>query len=160
MGITTYLTTSPIDPGKLLSESHQPQSGAVVLFCGDVRELNNHKTVTHIEYESHKSIAEKKLRDIAEYAYYKFKLNRVLVVHRLGKVLPAETAVVVITSSPHRQEAYDASQYIIHTLKHDVPIWKNEWYTDGLHSWGNNCNCPEHEIKLTQAQPGTSLPNF
>ena len=61
--------------------------------------------------------------------------------HRTGKVAIGETAVVVITASAHRSEAYAANRYIIDRIKHEAPIWKCEYYKDGSHEWGNNCNC-------------------
>jgi len=49
--------------------------------------------------------------------------------------------VVVITASAHRQEAYAANRYIIDRIKHEVPIWKCEYFDDGSKEWGGNCNC-------------------
>ena len=61
--------------------------------------------------------------------------------HRTGKVVAGDTAVVVITASAHRSEAYTANRYIIDRIKHEAPIWKCEYFTDGTHQWGSNCNC-------------------
>jgi molybdopterin synthase catalytic subunit len=52
-----------------------------------------------------------------------------------------ESAVVVITSSAHRKEAYIANRFIIDKIKHEIPIWKCEYFQDGTREWGGNCNC-------------------
>ena len=63
------------------------------------------------------------------------------------KVPVGESAVVVITASSHRKEAYTANRFIIDRIKHEVPIWKCEIFQDGSREWGNNCNC--HSITGT-----------
>ncbi|RYY21810.1 MAG: molybdenum cofactor biosynthesis protein MoaE, partial [Sphingobacteriaceae bacterium] len=68
-------------------------------------------------------------------------LKIALAQHRTGKVGVMESAVVVITASPHRAEAYSANRYIIDRIKHESPIWKCEYFKDGSKEWGGNCNC-------------------
>ena len=81
------------------------------------------------------------MQEILEKSIAEFHLDYAIAVHRTGKLLPGEIAVAVITFSKHRKEAYDANQVIIHAIKHEVPIWKKEIFTDGSYTWGNNCNC-------------------
>lgn len=139
-----YITSEPIDLAGLLATSHHPQAGAVVLFSGDVRDNNLSKNVSYLEYEAQETIASKLISEILEEAKQKWKLNIAIAQHRIGKVEVSEAAVVVITATPHRREAYEANRHIIDRIKHEVPIWKCEYFTDGTKLWGGNCNC--HEI--------------
>jgi len=48
-----------------------------------------------------------------------------------GHLLLGETSVVVVASTPHRGEAFDAARFAIDTLKATVPIWKKETWAGG-----------------------------
>jgi len=135
------LSHEPLKLAELLAASHHPNAGAVVLFSGDVRINNLGKEVAYLEFEAQEKLAVRMIREIIAVAVQKWQLNIALVQHRLGKVGISECAVVVITASPHRREAYDANRYIMDRLKHEVPIWKCEFFTDGTYQWGGNCNC-------------------
>lgn len=139
-----YITDEPIDLSAFLAESHHPAAGAVVLFSGDVRDANSGKEVAYLEYESHIPMASKMVEAILEDARRKWNLNIATAQHRIGKVAVGESAVVVVTASKHRKEAYAANRHIIDRIKHEVPIWKCENFTDGSKEWGGNCNC--HQI--------------
>ena len=139
-----FITSEPIDLAALLQASHHPQAGAVVLFSGDVRDNNLGKNVSYLEYEAQEVMASKLISEILAEAKTKWNLNIAVAQHRIGKVGVSEAAVVVITATPHRREAYEANRHIIDRIKHEVPIWKCEYFTDGSKLWGGNCNC--HEI--------------
>jgi molybdopterin synthase catalytic subunit len=68
----------------------------------------------------------------------KWGLSVAIAQHRIGRVEIGETAVVVITASAHRSEAYEANRYIIDRIKQEAPIWKCEHYQDGAKEWSNN----------------------
>ena len=131
----------PIDLVGLLAAGHHPAAGAVVLFSGEVRESNRGRSVAYLEYEAHVLLAEKMIGEILVDAKAKWGLSVAIAQHRIGRVEIGETAVVVITASPHRGEAYAANRHIIDRIKHEAPIWKCEHYQDGTKEWGNNCNC-------------------
>ena len=139
-----YLSDKPLQVVELLAASHHHACGAVVLFSGEVRDNSNGQTVEYLEYEVHDSMANKMIAEIIAEAKNKWPLNIAVAQHRSGKVAIGESAVVVITATPHRKEAYEANQYIINRIKHEVPIWKCEYFTDGTKEWGGNCNC--HKI--------------
>jgi molybdopterin synthase catalytic subunit len=130
-----------IDIVELLKESHHPESGAIVLFSGEVRNNNKNREVTHLEYEAYEAMADKMIGQILDEARARFKLNLAICVHRLGTIEVSGCAVVVITGTAHRKEAYDANQYIIDQVKSEVPIWKHEFFADGTSEWGQNCDC-------------------
>ena len=136
-----YISDKPLDIVGLLALSHDPKAGALVLFSGDVRDNNIDKDVSYLEYEAHTSLASKMIKEILEETVAKWNLNLAIAQHRIGRVGVGESAVVVITSSPHRKEAYQANRHIIDRIKHEVPIWKCEVFADGTTQWGNNCNC-------------------
>lgn len=125
----------------LLAGAHHPGAGAVVLFSGEVRNSNRGRAVAFLEYEAYTPLAEKMMREILAAAKEKWSLETAVARHRTGQVAIGETAVVVITASAHRGEAYAANRYIIDRIKHEAPIWKCEHYADGTREWGNNCNC-------------------
>jgi len=139
--VDSYISADPLDMVALLQRAHHPGAGAVVLFSGEVRDNNRGREVTHLEYESYAPLAEKTIGGILQEAREKWRLHIALAQHRVGKVAIGETAVIVITACAHRSEAYAANQYIIDRIKHEAPIWKCEYYADGTHEWGNNCNC-------------------
>ena len=136
-----YISDKLLDVVGLLAQSHDPKAGALVLFSGDVRDNNIGKDVAYLEYEAHNSLASKMIKEILEEAIVKWNLNLAIAQHRIGKVAVGESAVVVITSSAHRKEAYQANRHIIDRIKHEAPIWKCEVFSDGKKQWGNNCNC-------------------
>jgi molybdopterin synthase catalytic subunit len=130
-----------IDLVGLIAAGHHPGAGAVVLFSGEVRESNLGRDVAYLEYEAHAPLAEKMIAEILAEAKAKWRLCVAVAQHRIGRVEIGETAVVVITASPHRSEAYAANRHIVDRIKHEAPIWKCEYYRDGTKEWGNNCNC-------------------
>jgi molybdopterin synthase catalytic subunit len=129
-----------IDLAGLLAAGHHPAAGAVVLFSGEVRESNRGRDVTYLEYEAHVLLAEKMIAEILDEAKARWGLSTAIAQHRTGRVEIGETAVVVVTASAHRNEAYEANRYIIDRIKHEAPIWKCEHYRDGTKEWGNNGN--------------------
>lgn len=138
-----YISPLPLDLVGLLSAAHHPQAGALVLFSGDVRDNNLGMAVDYLEYEAKESLAVKMIHEILDEARERWKLSIAVAQHRIGKVSVGESAVVVITASPHRREAYEANRYIIDRIKHEVPVWKCEYFKDGSKKWGGNCNCQD-----------------
>ena len=139
----SVVAAEPLDISGMLAGAHHPGAGAVVLFSGEVRNHNRGREVSFLEYESYQPLASKLIGEILAEAKEKWSLQIAVARHRVGKVAIGDTAVVVITASAHRSEAYAANRYIIDRIKHEAPIWKCEHYADGTHEWGNNCNCNE-----------------
>jgi len=135
------ITAEPLDIVALLSNAHHPAAGAIVLFSGEVRDHNKGKEVAYLEYEAYPPLAVKMIHEILAEAREKWGLQLAIAQHRTGRLDVGGSAVAVITAAAHRREAYEANQHIIHRIKHEVPIWKCEYFSDGTHQWGNNCNC-------------------
>jgi len=136
-----YISENTLDMVELIGRAQHPKAGAVVLFSGDVRNTSIGKEVAYLEYEAHVSMASKMIEKILHEARTRWSLTFAIAKHRIGKVQVGESAVVVITSSPHRKEAYMGNRFIIDKIKHEAPIWKCEYFTDGTKEWGGNCNC-------------------
>lgn len=111
--------------------------GAVVTFSGTARDHSvGRPGVSRLEYEAYESQVVPRLEEIAEAARRRWTdLGRIALLHRLGEVPIGESAVVVVVSSPHRANAFEAARFGIDTLKATVPIWKREDYSEGT-SWG------------------------
>ena len=119
----------------LRRRSQDPQAGALLIFCGDVRNHNQKKEVSFLEYEAHERMALKQIKKIVEHAQQKWELHKVEVIHRLGKLAVTDCSIAIAVSTSHRDEAYEASRYIIDTIKHSVPIWKKEHFINGVSNW-------------------------
>src|SRR5688572_33119163 len=123
------LTEAPLD---LPEAPNDPGAGAVVVFWGAVRESEDGREITGIEYEAHRAMAEHQMRLVAESASEKFEVREILLHHRIGFVPVAQPSVVVRVASGHRGDAFAASQWIMDELKRVVPIWKHPVFTDDL----------------------------
>lgn len=100
--------------------------GAVVLFTGLVRDFNQGNQVLELELEHYPGMAEKALLAIIEKARQRWTLERIRVIHRVGKLATSQQIVMVAVSSAHRSDAFSAAQFIMDFLKTEVPIWKKE----------------------------------
>ena len=129
------VTDQPLDGARLLSGGVSPDDGAALLFWGVVRNENDGRPVSHLEYHAYADMAERMMHRIAEEAISRFGVGDVRVVHRVGRLAVGEASVAICVAAPHRGEAYEASRYVIEELKKRVPIWKREGYTDGDSEW-------------------------
>jgi molybdopterin synthase catalytic subunit len=114
-----------------------PRAGAVVCFVGVVRDhAEGREGVTGLTYEAYESEALRRLGEVADETRRRWPVvERIVLVHRVGALALSEPSVVVVVSSPHRPEAFDAARFAIDTLKETVPIWKREEW-DGGSDWG------------------------
>lgn len=100
--------------------------GAVVFFVGRMRDMNLDERVDTMTLEHYPGMTESVLADIAAMAQTRWSLNRIRIVHRIGRLRPAEQIVFVATSSPHRQAAFAGATFIMDRLKTEAPFWKKE----------------------------------
>ena len=99
-------------------------AGAIVDFWGAVRGLEDGRQIEGIEYEAHRAMAEHQLGLVAEEAVKKFRLEQVIVHHRIGFVGTGEASLFLRVGAQHRAAGFEASQWIVDELKRRVPIWK------------------------------------
>ena len=135
MNTRVAVVSEPIDVARVLREVENPAHGAAILFVGNVREVNDGKPVSGMEYTAYVAMAEKEMGAIAREANEKFSGSFVVIVHRIGELAIGDASVAIATGHAHRDAAYQASRYVIEQLKQRVPIWKREHYTDGTREW-------------------------
>jgi molybdopterin synthase catalytic subunit len=140
------LGVAPLPVDTALTWAGQPDCGAVVLFSGTVRDhAEGRPGVTSLEYEAYEDEVESRLSAIAAEARRRWPaLGRIALLHRVGALAVGETSVVVVVSSPHRPEAFDAARFCIDTLKETVPIWKRETWEGGT-DWAT-CSHPVQSV--------------
>lgn len=109
-------------------------AGGVTIFVGNVRDHDENKSVTGLEYSAHPS-ALTQLTEVAEEVAREYDVLAVAAVHRVGKLAIGDAAVVVATAAAHRGEAFEASRALIDRLKERVPIWKHQLFADGTDEW-------------------------
>ena len=129
------ITTAAITGEEVRRAIEGPDAGAVVLFLGTVRNNTHGRRVSCLEYEAYPPMAEKKMAEIAQEISEKWGLNRVAMIHRIGKLEIGEVSVAVAVASPHRKDGFEACQYAMNRLKQIVPIWKREVWADGEAEW-------------------------
>lgn len=129
------VTADAIRPGDVLSELGGSADGAVILFLGRVRDHNDGRSVTGLDYEVYGEMAERELHDIATEAAARFEVTELRAIHRVAALEIGEISVAISVASPHRDAAYEASRYVIEEIKVRLPIWKRERYADGDTRW-------------------------
>jgi molybdopterin converting factor subunit 1 len=123
--------SEPLDPRETERLVANPGAGAIVTFCGVVRDNARGRAVTHLEYEAYAPAAEQMLAQIGEEIRERWELDQVAIVHRVGSLPVGETSVIISVASAHRDAAFEACRYAIERIKEIVPIWKKEYYADG-----------------------------
>jgi molybdopterin synthase catalytic subunit len=146
MNSVARLVREPIDSASLVREVANRAHGAIVLFLGVVRDVNDGRDVTGIEYSAYETMAKRELDAIATEAAARFDSSSIVIVHRLGELALEEASVGIAVSHAHRDEAYALSRWIIEELKRRVPIWKREQYVDGTREWVDPSGHPAAEV--------------
>ena len=108
-----------------------PRIGAVASFIGVCRDLNEGDAVAEMVLEHYPGMTEKALSAIVAEARGRWELIDVLVVHRVGRILPTEQIVLVVVTSAHRGEAFAACEFLMDYLKTRAPFWKKETVPGG-----------------------------
>lgn len=113
-------------------------AGGTALFVGTVRNHDGGADVDGLGYSCHPS-AEAELRRVAEKVVADFPVRALAAVHRVGDLTVGDLAVVVAVACPHRAEAFEACRKLVDDLKHEVPIWKHQTFSDGTEEWVGAC---------------------
>ena len=108
-----------------------PRVGAVVTFLGTVRDMNDGSQVKGMALEHYPGMTEKALQEILDQAATRWDLYKMLVIHRVGPLLPEDQIVLVVVTSAHRGEAFAACEFIMDYLKTAAPFWKKEETPEG-----------------------------
>ncbi|HUC36166.1 MAG TPA: molybdenum cofactor biosynthesis protein MoaE [Acidimicrobiales bacterium] len=123
----------PLPLAEVSSWATTPNCGALVTFCGTVRDHSEGRAgVTSLEYEAYMEQVVPRLTAVASAAREQWpQIDRLGILHRVGRLEVGETSVMVAVSTPHRAEAFEAARYCIDTVKTSVPIWKRETWSEG-----------------------------
>ncbi len=125
------LTRQSIDTRAVIARLLTGSEGAVITFEGTVRNNTKGRATLCLDYEGYESMALKLMLQIGLELAAKYKVERIAMVHRLGRLLIGEASVAIIVAAPHRGPAFDAAREAIDRLKKLVPIWKKEHFKDG-----------------------------
>jgi molybdopterin synthase catalytic subunit len=129
---------APLSADECLRAVADPSAGGTTLFAGAVRNGDGGKSVERLEYSAHPSALDR-LEAVAREVAADIPVVAVAAVHRVGKLAIGDLAVIVAVSAVHRGEAFAASRLLIDRLKHEVPIWKHQIFTDGSTEWVASC---------------------
>lgn len=152
------VTEKPLgDPSSAPAVANIPAtSGARVVFNGCVRNHDGGQGVTHLIYSAHPEAQKfllKAVRDAIKLVLSEGEdalspeaagdnaegLDAVFVRHRIGRLEIGETALLVVVDAPHRAAAFKVTAEIVDQIKAQVPIWKDQYFSDGSNHWSN---CP------------------
>lgn len=125
------IVKSSIDMDEALSFLSDLTSGAHCLFSGVVRNNNDGKQVTRIVYHCYEEMALGEMEKLTDRMVEEFELNAACMIHRIGEIPIGDSSVIIAASSAHRDASFQAARFGIEKLKKDVPIWKEEFYSDG-----------------------------
>jgi molybdopterin synthase catalytic subunit len=130
------LREAPLSVDEVRAAVADPAAGGIALFLGAVRDHDHGRGVLRLSYSAHPS-ATAELRRVAEKVAASFDVRALAAVHRVGELTVGDLAVVTAVACAHRGEAFDACRMLIDELKRSVPIWKEQWFSDGDSEWVN-----------------------
>jgi len=147
MSTHVVLRDTPLSVDEALGEVRSANAGGIAVFVGTVRDHNDGRPVTLLEYEAYGSMALKEMTAIGEEIAAELPGVRLAVHHRTGSLTVGEIAVVCAASAPHRGEAFRACRLLIDRVKERVPIWKREHGPEGPYwvGWQDARCAPDHE---------------
>jgi molybdopterin synthase catalytic subunit len=125
------ITRVEIDVRGLVKRLVRGPDGAAVTFEGVTREQSGGRRTRYLEYECYVPLAIKKMREIGAELLAAYPIDRIGMIHRVGRLEIGETSVAIVVTSAHRRPAFEASREAIDRLKRLVPIWKKEYFEDG-----------------------------
>ena len=100
--------------------------GAVASFIGLVRDVAGPGELSAMTLEHYPGMTEKQLQQLEADALQRWPLDRVLIIHRYGRLLPGDQIVLCATTSAHREAACAACTFLMDWLKTKAPFWKLE----------------------------------
>ena len=125
------IRTEPLSLDEVVAEVSHASAGGIATFLGVVRDFNDGRAVTLLEYEAYGAMAEAELARIHAELAAEMPGVRVAATHRVGTLHIGDAAVVCAASAPHRGEAFEACRALIDRIKARLPIWKREHGPDG-----------------------------
>lgn len=124
-----------IDVTGVMAEASSPEVGATSVFVGTVRDVNDERAVTGIDYTAYSAMAQLEMQRIADEALHKWPATRIVVEHRLGYLELGEASIAIVAAHARRTPSLEVMRFLIEEIKKRVPIWKREHYADGTREW-------------------------
>jgi sulfur-carrier protein adenylyltransferase/sulfurtransferase len=146
------LSREPIDDSPAEASA---MDGATATFVGRVRNHNEGRQVSALEYEAYGELALTEGEKIVAEALERFAITSAHCAHRVGLLQIGDTAIRVDVASPHRKAAFQACRYVVDEAKRRLPIWKKEHYAGGTSEW---VNCAEGPVATAYYSRQTRLP--
>ena len=109
--------------------------GGIGSFIGTVRDMAKGRHITAMTLDHSPGMTERALSAVVAEAERRWRLLGCTVIHRVGRLEPGETIVLVLAASAHRHDALEASAFLIDWLKTRAPFWKKESFADGAEEW-------------------------
>ncbi|GAA4360579.1 molybdenum cofactor biosynthesis protein MoaE [Paeniglutamicibacter cryotolerans] len=128
------VSSVPIDADTAWTAVETDTTGAVVTFGGVVRNHDGGRDVTRLTYTAHPT-ANATMRELAEQVASRHPGTRLWVAHRIGELAIGDSALIAAAASSHRGEAFDACRDLVETVKHGIPVWKEQFFADGDTEW-------------------------
>ncbi|MBF0697294.1 molybdenum cofactor biosynthesis protein MoaE [Actinomyces bowdenii] len=142
--VRAEVTHEAISAEELAAQVCHAAAGAVVTFSGVVRDHDQGRGVTGIEYSAHPTAGEVVARIAAQVAAgcgagaeAEARVTALGLVHRVGELAVGETALAVAVSAPHRAQAFAVCSELVEEVKRQLPVWKRQYFTDGTSQWSN-----------------------
>jgi molybdopterin synthase catalytic subunit len=133
------LSPDPLSEDVALAAVESATAGAVVSFRGVVRNHDGGKAVERLCYTAHptaqKAIAEVAAAVLAEHSGEAGQPVGIWVAHRVGTLRIGDLALVCAVSAAHRRQAFTICSELVDRVKASVPIWKEQFFSDGTVEW-------------------------
>ncbi len=141
------LSAEPISVDAAIAAVESDTAGAVVTFSGIVRNHDGGRQVARLRYSSHPlaqvvldGILASLVEDVQDPSGHPV---RIWVAHRVGPLEIGEPALVCAVASSHRAESFQLCSTLVERIKAEVPIWKEQFFTDGSAEWVGAGQAPE-----------------
>lgn len=136
--VLAELRATPLSVAEVLAAVAHPAAGGQSVFVGTVRDHDDERAVTSLDYSAHPT-ADEVIRTIAERIAAEPAVLGLAVLHRVGSLAIGDDAIVAAVATAHRAEAFEACRRLVDTVKHDLPVWKLQHFVDGSTEWVGSC---------------------
>lgn len=141
--VHAVLSEEPISVDQAIAAVESETAGAVVSFSGVVRNHDGGKAVERLSYSAHPT-AHQVLADVVAKLVAEHSGDdsgepgtpvRIWAAHRTGSLKIGDPALVCAVAAAHRGQAFAVCSELVDRIKEQVPIWKEQFFTDGTVEW-------------------------
>ncbi|MFW0775594.1 molybdenum cofactor biosynthesis protein MoaE [Paenarthrobacter nitroguajacolicus] len=137
--VSAVLSAEPISVDQAIRAVESETAGAVVSFSGVVRNHDAGKAVDRLSYSAHPTahqvMSEVVAQLVAEHSGEAAQPVRIWAAHRIGMLEIGDPALVCAVAAAHRGQAFAVCSELVNRVKEQVPIWKEQFFTDGTVEW-------------------------